>query len=244
MKRHAHPQRNYFFETLEYRALMTASPAPAATNLSTLIYSIDGSGNNLANPEWGAAGQDLYRGIIAPNYGDGISSLNNLLATGGGTLPSARLISNVLGNQTGDILDNRDLSAFIYAWGQFIDHDLDLTPDGGASVPIAVPTGDPQFDPGSTGTQTLPFTRSITDPTTGTSAANPLNQPTVVTSFIDGSQIYGSDATTAAALRTFSGGMLKTSVGNLLPIGIVSTMADQGPYPASDMFSAGDVPHQ
>ncbi len=241
MKRHAHTQRNYFFELLENRALMTASPAPTVTNLLNLIYSIDGSGNNLTNSNLGAAGQDLYRGILAADYGDGVSSLNDLSAVGGTTLPSARLISNVLGNQTGDVLDNRDLSAFIYAWGQFIDHDLDLTPDGGASVPIAVPSGDPQFDPGDTGTQTLPFTRSITDPTTGTSAANPLNQQTVVTSFIDGSQVYGSNAATATALRTFSGGMLKTSTGNLLPIGIVSTMADQGPYPSSDMFSAGDV---
>ena len=51
------------------------------------------------------------------------------------------------GAQAADALDPRDLSAFIYAWGQFVDHDLDLTPDGGTSDPIAVPAGDPQFDP-------------------------------------------------------------------------------------------------
>ena len=58
-----------------------------------------------------------------------------------------------------------------------------------------MPSGDPQFDPTGTGTQVLPDTRSVTDPTTGTSKSNPLNQPTVVSSWIDGSMIYGSDTT-------------------------------------------------
>ncbi len=134
------------------------------------------------------------------------------------------------------------MSDFIYAWGQFIDHDLDLTPDGGASDPIAVPTGDPQFDPTGTGTQTLPFTRSLTDPATGTSTSNPLNQPTVVTSFLDGSMIYGSDPTTAAALRTFVGGQLKTSPGDLLPLNTANLpMEDDGPFAEQDLFMAGDV---
>ncbi len=205
-------------------------------SVAPLFYSVDGSGNNLANPSWGQAGADLYRGIVAANYGDGVSTPN------GQDLPSARAISNLIGNQTDDVLDPRNLSAFTYAWGQFIDHDLDLTPDGGASDPISVPAGDPQFDPTGTGTQTLPFTRSITDPATGTSASNPLNQPTVITSFLDGSMVYGSDPTRAAALRTFQGGQLKTSAGDLLPFNTAGlNNADQGPYPATDMFLAGDI---
>ena len=143
-----------------------AQSSASTANLMSLLYSITGSGNNLTNTSWGAAGSDLYRGILAANYGDGISTPTGTNAQGVQTLPSARLISNLLGNQTDDILDNRNLTAFIYAWGQFIDHDLDLTPDGGTSVPISVPTGDSTFDPNSTGTQTLPFTRSQTDPTT------------------------------------------------------------------------------
>ena len=107
----------------------------------------------------------------------------------------------------------------IYAWGQFIDHDLDLTPDDTSKYdPISIPAGDPTFDPTNTGTATMPFFGSETDPNTGTSTSNPLDQITAVTSFMDGSMIYGSDPTTAAALRTFSGGQLKTSAGDLLPI--------------------------
>ena len=113
-------------EPLEERAMLSVAP---------LYYSVTGTGNNTANPSWGSAGADLYRGIVAANYGNDISTLN------GQSLPSARVISNVVGDQSGDILDPRDLSAFTYAWGQFIDHDLDLTPDGGASAPIAVPSG-------------------------------------------------------------------------------------------------------
>src|SRR5262245_22632638 len=66
-------------EVLEDRSLLDAA----------LIYSIDGTGNNLTHPDWGAVGQDLLR--IAPaQYGDGVSSL------GGVDRPSARLISDIL----------------------------------------------------------------------------------------------------------------------------------------------------
>ncbi len=213
-------------EPLEDRTMLSVAP---------LYYSVTGAGNNLANPNWGVAGSDLLL-TIPPAYGDGISS------PGGANLPSARLISNVVGAQTGEAVNNRDMSAFVYAWGQFIDHDLDMTPSGGESLPIAVPTGDPSFDPNSTGTQTLPFTRALYDPATGTSTSNPRDPITNVTSFLDGSQVYGSDPATAAALRTFSGGQLKTSAGGLLPLNSAGlNMENDGPFPETDMFMAGDV---
>ena len=156
----------------------------------------------------------------------------------------ARQISNLLGAQSGDLLDNRDLSAMSYAFGQFVDHDLDLTPTGDVSDPISVPGGDPQFDPNGTGTQTLPFTRSVTVSGTGTSTSNPLNQPTVVTSYLDLSQIYGSDAITAAALHTFSGGQLKEGPGGSLPqdvpsVAVANIDGSTQFNPALDM--SGDV---
>jgi peroxidase len=230
-------KRRYFelrCEALEARTMLSVAP---------LYYSVTGAGNNLdlAKANWGAAGQDLLRSILPPAYSDGVSALADKNAAGQ-TLPSARLISNTVGQQTDDVLNNRDLSAFVYAWGQFIDHDLDLTPDGGTSVPIKVPTGDPQFDLNSAGGQTLPFTRSMTDPTTGTSTSNPLNQVTVITSFLDGSMVYGSDPARAAALRTFQGGRLKTSAGDLLPFNTGGLPnANNSPYPDSSMFLGGDI---
>src|SRR5437667_10902666 len=75
--------------------------------LASNIRSYDGSGNNLAHPEWGSTGQALSR--FAPNaYGDGIST------PAGASLPSAREISNFLlqHHRADDIFNQEGLSAF------------------------------------------------------------------------------------------------------------------------------------
>jgi hypothetical protein len=206
----------------------------------------DGVGNNLNNPTWGSQNIDLIR--LAPiGYADGVSapSLPDNL--------SARAISNFVNNQADpantslDILtvDRRSLSDFGYAFGQFMDHDLDLTPDGGTSFPIAVAADDP------IGPDALPFTRSQTDPATGTSTENPLQQVTVITAYFDLSQVYGSNETVADAMRTFTGGQLKTSPGNMLPydnttyftadqIAALDMANDAEMVPESSLFAAGD----
>src|SRR5439155_25216190 len=105
--------------------------------------------------------------------GDGVS------APAGADRPSARFISNTVADQGDeDITSDRMLSAMIYAWGQFLDHDLDLTPNANPAQPfnVAVPAGDPSFDPAGTGTQVVPLNRSVSDPATGTSASNPRQQ--------------------------------------------------------------------
>jgi peroxidase len=184
--------------------------------------SFDGTGNNVSHTDWGSAGTDFIR-LAAAQYTDGVSS------PAGADRPSARLISNTLSDQTGvDLISDTGMSAMMYAWGQFIDHDLDLTnTQAGTSFPISVPTGDPYFDPNSTGTKTISMSRSVYDPATGTTT--PRQQVNAITAWLDGSMVYGSDAATAASLRTFSGGQLKTSAGNLLP------MDAQGNFLAGDI---------
>ncbi|HEX4142743.1 MAG TPA: peroxidase family protein [Pirellulales bacterium] len=222
-------------------AALTAPLTNASGTQGTLLPEpIDGVGNNIADPTWGAANTDFSR--LAPaTFADGISAPN------GQTLPSARVISNLIANQDvdGEEQDEnnaRSMSDFVYAWGQFIDHDIDLTESGTVSMNIPVPAGDPTFDPTGQGDLSIAFDRSQIAPGTGTSTTDPAQFVNQDTSYIDGSTIYGSDAATAAALRTFSGGQLKTSAGDLLSYNTMGLdMADNTGVPEDTLFAAGDV---
>jgi peroxidase len=136
-----------------------------------------------------------------------------------------RVISNRIVHQGDEDRPNdRRKSDYLWAWGQFLDHDLDLTevhPDNGIAD-IAI------LDPEDIlGPAPILFTRSNYAASTGTGPGNPRQQVNEITAFIDASNVYGSDDGTAAALRTV-GGRLATSDGNLLPI-------------VGGMFLAGDL---
>ena len=220
-ERHGSP-----FEDLEARRLLSAG-----------FRTVDGSGNNLVHPEWGSAGIQLLREVPS-EYADGVSM------PGGVGRPSARAVSNAVAASLPDgQLNDRDLSAFVYAWGQFLDHDLDLTGGGSPAEPfdVLVPQGDPYFDPAATGTQVIRLNRSTYDPDTGTS--NPRQQTNALTAWVDGSVVYGSDPQRAAALRTFSGGKLKTGDGGLLPLNTAGLPNANDAHRVLDdrLFLAGDV---
>jgi hypothetical protein len=234
------PQRRLEIELLEARCLLSASG----------YRPINEVGNNVANPTWGSTGTDLLRQSPVA-YADGISTPSTPNAL------SPREISNNLNNESNPIFSFADnlgppqsqsLSDFAYVWGQFIDHDMDLTPTGsGESFDIPADPTRPFDGMGVEG-----FIRSTFDPATGTSTSNPRQQVNAVTSFLDLSEVYGSTPVVADALRTHSGGLLMTSPGGLLPydnttyftpaqITALNMANDAQQVAESSLFAAGDV---
>ena len=166
------------------------------TNLRT----IDGSGDNGA---LNVTNTDFAR-ITPAHFTDGVSGME--------PGPNPRAISNtVVGQGDADVPDPSGYSGFMYAWGQFIDHDLDLEKSGTADATMVGPDG-----------TVIPLSRVSTDPN-----ATPATAINTITGWLDGSMVYGSDPLTAASLRNADGTM-KTSAGNNLPI-------------VNGQFAAGDV---
>ncbi|GEO15263.1 peroxidase family protein [Microvirga aerophila] len=168
--------------------------------------SIDGSGNNRESSGLNAQGTALMR-VGDAHFADGILQLVDG--------PNPRAISNiVVGEGDAAVANTQGFSGMMYAWGQFLDHDLDLTDlDGVTRIDVPVPDGDAVFPDGSV----IPMTRVIIDPRSGTAIDNPAIAINAVTGWLDGSQVYGSTKAVAASLRLPDGHM-KISEGDNLPI--------------------------
>ncbi len=191
--------------------------------------SIDGTGNNIANPTWGTTNSALLRRTPA-YYADGLS-------TPPGPFPSPRAISDAVVYQTSLTVNTSGLSDMVWQWGQFLDHDLDRTPVQGSLEPfnVDVPMGDPFFDPASTGTQLIYLQRSKHN------TGGVRQQMNTVPSYIDASMVYGPDVARATELRTLDGtGRLKTSDGNLMPHN-VNHLTNDPDKNDTTFFLAGDI---
>ena len=190
---------------------------------------IDGTNNNLFDTEMGSTGVQLTR-RTTPDYADGHASPSHA------SWPSARHISNEVAAQSTSVPTRRRITDFVWQWGQFLDHDIDLTepmhPE--EAFDISVPLGDPFFDPMGTGTQLIFLDRSAYDP-----ASSPRQQVNQITGWIDASNVYGSDSVRARVLRKNDGsGQLATSDGDLLPFN-THGLPNAGGTSAS-LFLAGD----
>jgi peroxidase len=196
---------------------------------------VDGSNNNLSNPTWGAAGTPELRPKTS-GYADGVG------APAGANRPSPRAISSAIEAQGTNLAYNaNDASDMLWQWGQFMDHDFALSETAAAGTDefdIPVPKGDPSFDPKSTGTKVIPTTRSLYKMVNGIRS-----QYSEDTSYIDGSTVYGSDATRANDLRAFDGkGHLLTSAGNYLPYNTFGlNNANNTNLDPTTLFLGGDI---
>ncbi|MGE3106888.1 MAG: peroxidase family protein [Phycisphaerales bacterium] len=207
---------------------MSLSLACVSAHANADDRSMDGSGNNTTHFMMGMAGTDMTRGASGAHYADGLGA--PLLTA------NPRAISNAVSAQTLAGLGNsRGLSSMAWQWGQFIDHDFSLVLEGTEPMDFPIPTGDPVFDPGATGTAVMPFNRSVC---TG-GISGPRQHQNAITHWLDGSGVYGSDAARAAALRSGVGGRLATSAGNMLPFNTAGLPNAGGPSPT--FFLAGDI---
>ncbi|WP_214317372.1 peroxidase family protein [Nonomuraea sediminis] len=165
--------------------LATALVLTLAAAVPQDVQSLDGSGNNQANPTWGKTGTPYAR-IAAPRYADG----SGAPVTG----PNARLISNRIFNDTNqNIFSERRVSQWGFTWGQFLDHTFGLRDGAGETADIPFDSHDPL----ESFTNTLghiPFARSK-------GVGSPRQQINTVSSYLDAFAVYGGTQDRLSWLR-------------------------------------------
>ncbi len=219
--------------------------------------SIDGFRNNpvLGQRTRGAANTPLVRTGYPADYPDGFGDLI-YGETGSTAWPNPRDVSNQVNAQSGPVYNDRNLSDWVVQWGQFLTHDMDFTGTDpannnlldGSTGDFSIPINDP-LD--ILGPNPISFNRSNYAPNTGNT--NEVPSPTgarpnwrehinAVTSFIDASNVYGSDPERANALRTGVQGRLVTTAGGLLPgMNTLGLDNDDPLHLGSSLFLTGDV---
>lgn len=192
--------------------------------------------NNLNNPKFGASFTQHDR-LLPSSYDDGLSkprSFSVLLDSNKRRvlLPSPRLISTTIHDGASKLHTRYSLA--LMQFGQFaVDHDLTRTPFGVAidgslldcspcnsretvhrdCMPIPIPDQDsfyhsPNADQAlGNKKRCLHFVRSLN----GQAGLGPRQQINALTSYFDGSEIYGSDNCEAKSLRSLQGGRLNSS---------------------------------
>eukprot|EP00913_Durusdinium_trenchii_P013411 g12592.t1 len=222
---------------------LTAGDGYQASNQRELIFGLGSSKRvDRLTVRWPGGATVEFRDTAPNQRLLAIEGRDRLIRLPGDDRPSAREISNAIAAVDEAETNERYLTDLLWMWGQFIDHDIDLTDNATdefgnplESLPIDVPAGDLWFDPAGDGDATIAFNRSVyTEDEDG--VRQQVNQ---ITAFLDGSVVYGSDAERAAELRTFSGGLLKTSDGDLLPFNEAGLENAGGTSDA--LFLAGDV---
>jgi len=153
------------------------------------------------------------------------------------------------------LTNSLQLTDLFWAWGQFIDHDFDLTPTiaiadekqpgfknsrrTGAKddFPIEIPKEDFFFS-----NETMEFERSVFS--SNPDQVSHINQHSA---FADLGQLYGVDFLRANALRSFVDGQLKMGTDQLLPLNrldgenALGAKLDNAPNATDRFYAAGDI---
>ncbi|XP_023327499.1 lactoperoxidase isoform X2 [Eurytemora carolleeae] len=214
----------------------------------TEYRAFNGVCNNLENPTWAAANTGFKR-LLPPEYEDGIGKPKGgftLAARTGLSLPTPRFVSQQC---TGHSFNQTQFpyTDLFTAFGQFLSHDLSLSPEatdqgcclnptGHECFPIPVPSGDSFF---SQQNQTcLDFRRTVPFCIKQGEIREQLNS---LTSVIDANNVYGSDVETNAKLRTKVDGLMLINsnyTDELLPVINGSLTAGEIRFKESPMLAS------
>ncbi|NXS55166.1 PERM Myeloperoxidase, partial [Brachypteracias leptosomus] len=187
---------------------------------SSPYRTITGECNNRRNPALGASNRATVRWLPA-EYEDGVSVPHGWTEgkrVSGFLFPLVRKVSNeIVRFPPRQLRLDQQRARMFMQWGQFIDHDLDFSPDTPARVtfsgkvdcrtscvkqppcfPIKIPPNDPRIKDTR---DCLPFFRSAPACTSSRAARDQIN---ALTSFVDGSMVYGSEEPLASKLRNQS----------------------------------------
>ncbi|CAG5103234.1 Oidioi.mRNA.OKI2018_I69.chr1.g678.t1.cds [Oikopleura dioica] len=204
--------------------------------MNTKYQQITGTCNNQRNSHWGASNMPQRR-VLPSIYEDNISlpvGIDPAIRYAGGTrsadqtqgqpLPLVRAVSNSLARVAeADVISDIQYTHLLTVWGQYIDHDLGITPQSKSissfqgntrcestcenlnpCFPIQLPAGDPKL---LLGRQCLPFFRSAAICGTGAIVPGgltwqqPREQVNANTAFLDASTVYGSNLKTKEMIR-------------------------------------------
>ncbi|XP_074495897.1 eosinophil peroxidase-like [Sebastes fasciatus] len=187
------------------------------------FYTADNACNNKKHPQWGVSNTALAR-WLHPEYQNGLSlprGWDYYYRFNNHRLPLVREVSNTLLQTSNSNVDSDTLyTGLLVTFSQWIDHDLSLTPTSPVirsfslgkdcdkscdridpCFPIKIPSQDPHH--GTNSKKCMPFIRSAPACGSHHSYYSVRQQMNAVTSFLDGGQVYGSDANRARFLRDF-----------------------------------------
>ncbi|CAL1280045.1 unnamed protein product [Larinioides sclopetarius] len=214
----------------------------------------DGTCNNLNHPSWGMASSCFER-LVEPDYADGTAEKR--AAVSGNPLPSPRRISLEIHSHMDNPTDY--VTHMFMAFGQFLDHDISLSPlsrvnnelieccptnpdDPPQCDPILLEADDPFFS--AFGIDCLSNVRTTM---CSTCSLGPRQQTNQLSSYIDASHIYALSRNESMALRNNDGtGTLRSvslpEAGGELPPGSAIPNEDQCSFqdPNFDCFETGD----
>ncbi|CDF33619.1 Animal heme peroxidase homologue [Chondrus crispus] len=217
--------------------------------------SYGGTCNNQENADWGSYNKALKRigsGKFDPAF---LPGTNDFPADG---MPNPRIVSRILFRQSSSRLSVRQVTSMAVFWGQFIDHDIGLTPDSGKTVfeermDIDIVEKEDPFHFRHGGKLEFARSRGVLDGKAccgiGIAERFPRDPINLQSSFIDASHVYGCHRERLKPLRTFKDGQLRVGLTHengehLLPKNAVSEIGrkvENAQSSSDNHFVAGDI---